>query len=141
MDNMLTLGNAEVDGRDFFCWFVGPIDKWCAESNLPFDATKFALRNRKNLEIKWGIHPKGQRRPGGWAKAPGITTISVLVRGRFSIEFREHKKNSCSYKVLLKDEGDYVIWKEELEHMWVAEKDSRILTVRWEQASPPRQGV
>jgi len=130
MHNMFTFGNAEEDGHDFSCWFVGQIDTWCVENGLLFNAKKYGLRNRSNLEIKWGVHTKNQERPGGWTKSPGSTAISVLVRGLFRIKFRILKKNTF-HEVLLKKEGDYVIWNEELEHIWIAEKESRILTVRW----------
>jgi hypothetical protein len=31
----------------------------------------------------------------------------------------------------LQSEGDYIIWREEVEHTWQAEEDSVIVTVRW----------
>ncbi len=51
-------GNAKTDGREFHCWFVGPIEKWCAENGIPFDANRFGIRNANDMEVKWGIYKK-----------------------------------------------------------------------------------
>jgi hypothetical protein len=33
--------------------------------------------------------------------------------------------------VRLRNEGDYVIWREDMEHTWRMDEDSEILTLRW----------
>lgn len=53
----ITTGNAIKDGKDFRCWFVGQIDKWCKEDDIPFKAESFGLRNTEALEIKNSYPP------------------------------------------------------------------------------------
>ena len=37
----ITTGNTITDGKDFRFWFVGQIEKWCEENNVPFSKEKF----------------------------------------------------------------------------------------------------
>jgi hypothetical protein len=90
-----------------------------------------ALRDTPAVEVKWGIHPKGQRRPGGWAGPSDKISVSVLVRGRFRVRFRTMENPDQEITHTLKSQGDYIIWREEVEHTWQAEEDSVIVTVRW----------
>jgi hypothetical protein len=50
----ITTGNTITDGTEFGYWFVGQIDQWCKEKNIPFDPKRFGLRHSKVLEAKWG---------------------------------------------------------------------------------------
>jgi quercetin dioxygenase-like cupin family protein len=52
------------------------------------------------------------------------TALLVLVTGRFRMEFPGRS-------VLLEDQGDYVVWGQGVDHSWVAEEESVVLTVRW----------
>jgi quercetin dioxygenase-like cupin family protein len=52
------------------------------------------------------------------------TTLSILVRGRFRYAFPGRE-------ILLRREGDYVMWPAGVPHAWTAEEDSIVLTVRW----------
>jgi len=54
----ITTGNAKADGNEFRFWFVGQIDQWCRENNIPFDEKKYGLRNTSGIEIKWGVYKK-----------------------------------------------------------------------------------
>ncbi len=126
----ITTGNTETDGQDFRFWFVGRVEKWCRENNIPFDKEKYGLRNTDDIEIKWGIYKKDEVRTV-WASSSDKTAMSILIRGDFIFIFREMQDHNKSREVRLKNEGDYVIWREDLEHTWKMDEDSVILTLRW----------
>ena len=126
----ITTGNAKTDGKDFRFWFVGRIEKWCREKNVPFDRDEFGLRNSGDLEIKWGMYRKDEVR-NIWASSSDRTAMSILIRGDFTFLFREVQDHNMCKEVRLKNEGDYVIWREDLEHTWTMNEDSVILTLRW----------
>ncbi|SFK89653.1 signal peptidase I [Streptomyces pini] len=93
------------------------------------------LRHSEALEIKWGVHPRGERRRQ-WVRGEERTTFQILVEGRFRVEFPGRG-------VVLAERGDYVVWGRGVDHSWVAEEDSTLLTVRWPSvpgyALPPTQ--
>jgi len=126
----ITTGNARADGSEFRYWFVGSIEKWCGENNIPFDTERFGLRNTGSLEMKWGIYKKGDVRPE-WAACSDMTGMSILIRGDSTFFFREKSGRGNSREVRLTKEGDYVIWTEDLEHSWEMLEDSVFLTIRW----------
>jgi len=126
----ITTGNAKTDGNDFRFWFVGRIEKWCKVNDIPFDKERFGMRNTDDIEIKWGIYKKNEVRTV-WASCSDRTAMSILIRGDFIFIFREVQDHSRCREVRLKDEGDYVIWREDMEHTWRMDEDSVILTLRW----------
>lgn len=138
----ITAGNAKTDGKDFRFWFVGRIEKWCRENNIPFDKKKFGLRNTGAIEIKWGIYKKNEVR-NVWASCSDRTAMSILINGDFTFVFREVQDNSKYREVRLRNEGDYVIWCEDTEHTWRMDEDSVILTLRWasEQSGFKGEGI
>lgn len=133
MDLPVYSGNAAVDGERFNHWFVGDLHKWCSENGAAFDPQAMGLRDTGRLEVKWGRHPKGQQRPGGWAKPSEKTCLSLLVQGAFLLRFRIPGGSGGEIERRLAEQGDYVIWKEEVEHTWQAEEDAVILTIRWRE--------
>ena len=84
------------------------------------------IRHSADVEIKWGVHPRGDRR-AQWVAAEVRTALILLVSGRFRIEFRERS-------VVLAERGDYVVF-EGVGHSWFAEEDSVIVGVRWPSVS------
>lgn len=126
----ITSGNAITDGEEFRFWFVGRIETWCRENNVPFDAEKFGLRNAHDIEIKWGIYKKGETR-SEWASSSDMTGMSILIRGDSIFTFREIHGPGEVKDVRLGKEGDYVIWREDVEHTWKMLEDSVFLTLRW----------
>lgn len=80
------------------------------------------VRHSTDVEIKWGVHPAGERR-AQWVTEERRTTLIVLVSGRFRIELPGRS-------VLLSSQGDYVVFAC-TEHSWQAEEDSVIVGVRW----------
>ncbi|HET9898655.1 MAG TPA: signal peptidase I [Streptosporangiaceae bacterium] len=80
------------------------------------------LRHSEEVEIKWGVHPRGDRR-AQWVTGESRAALIILVSGRFRIEF-PHRS------VVLANPGDYVVF-ERVEHSWYAEEESVIVGVRW----------
>ncbi|MBW8794243.1 MAG: signal peptidase I [Streptomyces sp.] len=80
-------------------------------------------RHSDAVEVKWGVHPRGEQRTQ-WVEGEVRTALLVLVTGRFRMEFPGRS-------VLLEEQGDYVVWGRGVDHSWVAEDDSVVLTVRW----------
>jgi hypothetical protein len=126
----ITTGNATEDGKPFHFWFVGAIERWCKERDIPFQKETFGLRNSADLEIKWGMYKQGDER-SDWASCSNMTAMSILIRGDFTFTFRDVHNPSHSRKVRLSREGDYVIWREDMQHTWKMGQDSVILTLRW----------
>ncbi|MFI5495645.1 signal peptidase I [Actinoplanes sp. NPDC051859] len=82
------------------------------------------LLHSDTVEVKWGVHPPGERR-AAWATQETRTALLVLIRGSFHIELRDRT-------VLLSDPGDYVVWGPGNDHSWQAgELETVVLTVRW----------
>lgn len=125
-------GNALIDGQDFRFWIVGCIERWCREKNMPFDSETFGIRNTENIEVKWGVYGKGDVRPE-WAGSSDMTGMSILIRGDSLFTFREAKDPEHVREVRLMKEGDYVIWREDVEHSWKMLDDSVFLTIRWRE--------
>ena len=81
------------------------------------------LRHSQDVEIKWGIHKKGEAR-SAWAEDEKRTTIALLVSGEWEMIFRDRT-------VKMSKPGDYVMWGIGTDHKWRACKDSVIITIRW----------
>jgi len=84
------------------------------------------LRCSDDVEIKWGVHRRGDRR-AEWVSGETRTALIVLVSGRFRVDFPERS-------VVLGRRGDYVVFHR-LDHSWYAEEESVILGVRWPSIS------
>jgi hypothetical protein len=80
-------------------------------------------RHSEDVEIKWGVHPRGRRR-AEWVQKEQRTALAVLISGRFRLEFPDRS-------VVLEKQGDYVVWGRGVGHSWVAEEESVMLVVRW----------
>src|SRR5437660_8862111 len=98
-------GNAITDQVRDSGWFVGQ-----------FVPTALGLRHQDDVEVKWGIHPDGEKRPQPWANQHG-TTISVLIRGCLCVTFHV---GETPQTITLEKEGDYVIFAPKTMHSWEA---------------------
>jgi hypothetical protein len=107
----LYVGKADLDAPGEHGWLLGHV--------RPADDP----RHSTDVEIKWGRHPKGDRR-ARWVTGEQRTALLVLISGRFHMEFPDRT-------VVLTDPGDYVVWGRGVDHSWVAEQESVVLTVRW----------
>lgn len=88
-----------------------------------FLSSEYGPRSTTALEIKWGVHLAGESRTE-WGVSQQATTISILISGRFQIEFP-------GQIVLLSQPGDYVLWLPGVAHTWLAEAASTILSIRY----------
>jgi hypothetical protein len=110
-DDMLYVGHAGRDAALDKGWLLGHFK----DTDDP--------RHSEALEIKWGVHPPGERR-AQWVRGEERTALLVLISGRFRMEFPGRD-------VLLTRQGDYVVWGKGVDHSWEAEEASVVLTVRW----------
>ena len=105
-------GNAAEDGRETRGWILGHfID--------PSDG----VRSTTDVEVKWGIHPAGERRHE-WTADDQRTTLVLLVEGNFRVDVTETS-------IRLEKQGDYAAWGPGIDHSWEAISDSVVVTVRW----------
>ena len=105
-------GNAAAASRNTRGWFLGHF--------IPGEDNP--LRS-SDLEVKWYTHAKGELRPE-WSPANDVRTLNILIRGRFVLLFPAHE-------VLLKDEGDFVLFGPGIAHSFRSEEESLVMTVRW----------
>jgi hypothetical protein len=105
-------GNAAEDGRETRGWFLGH-----------FIEPSGDIRSSSDIEVKWGIHPPGDKRTEGTADERR-TTLALLVRGNFRI-------NLAGESIALGKQGDYAMWKPGVNHSWEALTESIVLTLRW----------
>ncbi|MGH3728727.1 MAG: signal peptidase I [Micromonosporaceae bacterium] len=111
MPDQVYVGNAAVDAAGDRDWLLGH-----------FKPTG-DVRHSEDVEIKWGVHPRGDRR-AAWVTGEKRTALLMLISGRFRVEFRDHDVDLAS-------QGDYVVWGHGVDHSWYAEEESVVLTVRW----------
>jgi len=112
MPPKVVFGNASVEGANRWGWFLG---HFITPTDDP--------RSTPLLEVKWGVHKAADGRTQ-WATNVEATTLSILINGRFRLQFPEQE-------FLLSREGDYVLWSPGVPHYWSAEEDSTVVTVRW----------
>jgi len=98
----VVFGNASVEGANRWGWFLGHFI-------TPTDDPRSTLL----LEVKWGVHKAGDGRMQ-WATNVEATTLSILINGRFRLQFPEQE-------FVLSREGDFVLWLPEVPHYWSAE--------------------
>jgi len=115
MQNVST-GNAAADTQATGGWFIGHF------------ISDDLLRKTSDVEVKWGVHPKGQKNQGGFVANKAATTMSVLITGRFRLWFRQDDRIE---QVDLSTPGKYAVWGPGVPHDWQAMADSVVLTVRW----------
>ena len=105
-------GNAAEDGRGTNGWLLGHF----------IDPAK-GVRHSKDVEVKWAIHPAGDKR-AAWTADDQRTTLLLLIQGNFRVDLTEAS-------VTLAKQGDYAMWGPGIDHSWQAITDSIVVTVRW----------
>jgi quercetin dioxygenase-like cupin family protein len=115
-DNWRT-GNAYDDSRQTRGWLLGHF----------IDPTE-GVRSTQAVEVKWGVHPSGDKR-AEWTADDQRTTLVLLVEGNFTVHLTEGTAP-------LTRQGDYAIWGPGVDHSWEALTDSVVITVRWPSAPP-----
>jgi hypothetical protein len=68
-------GNAVDDSAGDRGWFIGHF----------IDPSRGEMRKTADLEVKWGIHPAGDKR-AGWTKGEEHSTLVILVSGKFRVD-------------------------------------------------------
>ncbi len=106
-------GNAADEAGQYRGWLLGHF----------IDAADGTVRKTNALEVKWGIHPAGQKRHQ-WTEGEDRSTLVIMVSGRFRVDLSVGP-------VELNRPGDYVTWGPGIEHSWQAEEDTTVITVRW----------
>jgi hypothetical protein len=104
------VGNAYADAPRNRGWLLG---HFMADDDA---------RQSEDVEVKWGIHPEGERRPQ-WVAAEQRSALIVLISGRFQLELPGRS-------VVLAKPGDYAVFHG-VSHSWYAEEASIVVTVRW----------
>jgi hypothetical protein len=112
-------GNAGEDAGRYRGWLVGHVVN---------DADD--LRHSTEVEVKWGIHPAGDERTD-WATGVHDRTILILISGRWRLDLAVSGQPDEPRTLTLDTGGDYVVWDKGVNHRWLAEEDSVVLTVRW----------
>lgn len=107
-----TSGNAAEDGQATRGWLVGH-----------FIDPSEGVRSSKDVEVKWGIHPAGDKRPE-WTADDQRTTLVLLIEGHFRVDVNDGSKT-------MERAGDYIMWGPGVDHSWEALADSVVMTVRW----------
>jgi len=110
-------GNAALDQVRDTGWFVGQ-----------FVPPELGPRHQIDVELKWGVHPDGDRRPQGAEANRNATTISVLICGTLRTTF---EIDGTPQVITLQKQGDYVIFGPEIVHSWEALGDTLVFSVRF----------
>jgi quercetin dioxygenase-like cupin family protein len=105
-------GNASVDAGERNGWLLGH-----------FIDPSEGVRSTTDVEVKWGIHPAGDKRPE-WTSDDQRTTMAIMVEGNFRIDL-------SAASITLTKQGDYLVWGPGIDHCWEALADSVVVTVRW----------
>jgi quercetin dioxygenase-like cupin family protein len=126
MNDRIRTGNAHEDARPYRGWLVGHF------------VTERDARQTDEVEIGWRSFPAGQARPV-WVRGEVRTTIVILVRGRFRVQFADADGDLGA--VTLEQEGDYATWPPGVDHCWEALEDTVMITVRWPSLSGHDHGV
>jgi len=112
MTSTWSQGNAVEDSQDTRGWILGHF--------IPNEA---GVRSTKDLEVKWGVHPAGDKRPE-WTSGEQRSTLLLLFKGHFRVD-------STEGSATLSREGDYAVWGPGIEHTWEALDYSVVVSVRW----------
>jgi hypothetical protein len=117
-------------------WFIGFSD-WTKFDPSDGSALRFVPPEAqlKGLCVKWMQHHVNDARGFNKPISTG-RTMSLLISevGGFRLEFSLEKIFQTDEKksYLLQEQGDFVIWGSQLYHQAIVEKESTILTIRWE---------
>ena len=110
-------GNAVADNVAGSGWFVGQ-----------FVPDAAGMRHQLDVELKWGIHRRGDRRVAPAAANRFATTISILVRGALEVHVTSADAQAS---LVLCDEGDYLMFGPDVGHSWEALEDAVVLSIRY----------
>src|SRR5258705_13990995 len=121
-------GKASVDQIRGSGWFVGQ-----------FVPAELGLRHQTDVEVKWGVHPDGDRRPRGPDANPNATTISVLIHGTLRVTFET--AGGEPQTVTLENKGDYVIFGSDIVDSCEAVVHTVLVAVRFPSVKVTRRAI
>jgi hypothetical protein len=119
-------GNAAADQVRGTGWFVGQ-----------FVPAALGARHQTDVELKWAIHQDGEQRSRGPEAVGHATTISILIRGTLRVTFHI---DGAKQVVIMKNEGDYIIFGPDIVHSWEATGETLVVSVRFpsiDASGPP----
>lgn len=116
-ESIVITGNAAVEGERRRGWLLGHF-----REPGPHHST--------DVEVKWGVHLASERRKSSGAPDARVKTLSVLIDGQFTADFKE-----CG-QIHWDREGDYFFWTHNLPHSAEMLKDTIVLTLRWPSMNP-----
>ena len=97
MSSEVVFGNAGAEGASRGGWFAGH-----------FMTPEDDPRSTSVLEVKWGVHPAGDCRTQ-WAVNGQATTLSILVKGRFRLQFPSREICCLAKEIMLCDGRECLI--------------------------------
>jgi hypothetical protein len=98
-------GNPEEDGRGHRDWIIGH-----------FIDPAEGIGSSQDVEIKWGIHPAGDKR-SAWTSGDQRTTAVFHISGTFRVDLTEGN-------FTLQRKGDCLTWGPGIDHSWEAITDA-----------------
>ncbi len=84
------------------------------------------LRHSAVCEIKYAHYPEGFKKQSRAKMEKGERTLVVIISGKWQLNF------SSGERVILSEEGDYVIFGEE-KHQSEALETSHVMAIRWKE--------
>jgi hypothetical protein len=84
-----------------------------------------SLFHSTDVEIKWGVHKKGEKISTSKANVQA-KSIAILLSGKININFTETNKSA-----VLENEGDFAIWNSGIFHNYEFIEDTTVITIRW----------
>jgi hypothetical protein len=110
-------GNAAADQVGESGWFVGQ-----------FISPAIGSRHQTDVELKWGVHQDGERRPRGPEATERATTIAILIQGALRTTLQV---DGTQHEVTMRKQGDYLIYGRDVVHSWEAIGPTIVLSVRF----------
>jgi len=84
-----------------------------------------SLLHSTDVEIKWGVHKKGEKTSTPRANIQA-KSLAILLHGKVSICFTESAET-----VILEKEGDFVLYDFGVFHNYEFLEDTTVITIRW----------
>ncbi len=84
-----------------------------------------SLFHSTDIEIKWGVHKKGEKISTLKASTQA-KSLAILLSGKICIFFPETNETT-----ILEKEGDFALWNSGVFHNYEFIEDTTVITIRW----------
>jgi len=84
-----------------------------------------SLFHSKDVEVKWGIHKKGEKYENAKANIQA-KSLAILISGKEKFFFPDTNET-----ITMEKPGDYIIWNAGIFHKCEMLEDTTILTICW----------